>query len=66
MDSQNNKVEIGADKVKVYGPKVDGGYNITIETGEYSQQDIAKLMAIIKSGIPTRVTFVVDKRDILS
>lgn len=37
----------GADRVKIYGPKVtDGSYTITFETGEYSQHDVAELMRL--------------------
>lgn len=35
-----------ADKVKVTGPKVDGGFSITFEAGEYMQATIAKLLLI--------------------
>jgi hypothetical protein len=39
-------IEFGADKLKVYGPKSDGGYTITFETGEYEQIKIAELLKI--------------------
>lgn len=34
------------DKIKVNGPKVDGGYSITFEVGEYEQLKIAALLTI--------------------
>ena len=39
-------VKFGADKLKVYGPKVDGGYTITFETGEYERKNVAKMLEI--------------------
>jgi len=41
-----DKIEIIADKIKVYGPKVDGSYTITLEVGEYEREKIAKTMSI--------------------
>lgn len=35
-----------ADKVKVNGPKVDGGFTVTFEVGEHQQFEVAKLLAI--------------------
>lgn len=35
-----------ADKVKVNGPKVDGGFSVTFEVGEHMQYEVAKLIAI--------------------
>lgn len=40
------KIEFNADKVKIYGPKTDGGYTITFETGEYEQEKVAELLKI--------------------
>jgi hypothetical protein len=35
-----------ADKIKFSGPRVDGSYSVTLETGEYEQGKIAQLMAL--------------------
>ena len=35
-----------ADKVRINGPKVDGGLSITFEVGEYEQEKIAELLKI--------------------
>lgn len=35
-----------ADKVKVSGPKVDGGYTVSFDLGEYEQPKVAQLIAI--------------------
>lgn len=40
------KVTLKADKVKITGPKVDGGFSVTLEVGEYEQAEVAKLLAI--------------------
>lgn len=53
---EENKVVFGADRVKVYGPKVtDNSYTVTIETGEYAQMDVAKIMMLPKNSM-LRVT----------
>lgn len=39
------KLVLSADKVRIRGPKVDGGYVVTLEMGEYMVKHIAKLMA---------------------
>lgn len=44
------EINIVADKIKVYGPKVDGGYTITLEVGEYMVDQIADLMKLAKAG----------------
>jgi len=41
-----NKIVFNADKVKISGPKVDGSCSITFDTGEYEQNNIAKLFKI--------------------
>lgn len=40
------KISFNADKVKVSGPKVDGSYSVTFDTGEYEQEKIAELVRI--------------------
>lgn len=39
-------IELNADKVKVRGPRVDGSWVISFETGEYEQEKIAQLLTI--------------------
>ena len=39
-------LEFSADKIKINGPKVDGGFTVTFETGEQEQINVAKLLAI--------------------
>lgn len=40
-----------ADKIKVTGPKVDGGYTVSFDVGEYEQLKVAKLLAIPQDAI---------------
>lgn len=40
-----------AEKVKVTGPKVDGGYSVTFEVGEYEQQHVANLLLLPRDTI---------------
>jgi len=39
-------IEFTVDKIKIYGPKVDGGYTVTFEVGEYEQNNLAELMKL--------------------
>jgi 5-hydroxyisourate hydrolase-like protein (transthyretin family) len=39
-------ITLAADKIKVSGPKVDGGYSLTFEVGEYMQEAVAKLLMV--------------------
>lgn len=39
-------ISFTADKVKVNGPKIDGGYSVTFEVGQYEQEKVAELMKI--------------------
>jgi len=48
-----------ADKVKVYGPKVDGGYSVTFEVGEYQADMVAELVKI-KGGRAIKLTVEVE------
>lgn len=40
------KLELIADKIIVRGPKIDGGYSVTFELGEYMQQKVAEILKI--------------------
>lgn len=35
-----------ADKVKINGPKADGGFTVSFETGEYEAAKVAALLSI--------------------
>lgn len=35
-----------AQKIKISGPKIDGSFVVTLETGEDQQLNVAKLLAI--------------------
>ena len=39
-------IEFTSDKIKITGPKMDGGYTVTFEVGEYMQLEVVKLLAI--------------------
>jgi hypothetical protein len=39
-------IEFIADKVKVNGPRIDGGYILSFEVGEYMQQQVSELLRI--------------------
>lgn len=39
-------IEFKADRVKVSGPKADGGYSIILEVGEYEQKNVAELLKL--------------------
>lgn len=53
------KISFNADSMKIYGPKVDGGFTVTFTTGEYEQLSIVKLMAISQA-MNIKVTAEVD------
>jgi hypothetical protein len=38
------QIKFIADKVRVNGPKVDGGYSVTFEVGEYEQEQVSELL----------------------
>ena len=44
--SATGKVEFHADKVKLSGPKLDGSWTVSFETGEYEQEKLAELLKI--------------------
>lgn len=53
-NAENNKepeVRIIVDGFKVYGPKVDGGYTVTLSMGEYEVHEFAKLLAFGRNTI---------------
>ena len=39
-------LSFSADKIKVNGPKIDGGYSVSFDVGEFEQPNVAKLFAI--------------------
>ena len=39
-------IEFTADKIKVSGPKVDGGYTVSFDVGEFEQLKVAALMTL--------------------
>jgi hypothetical protein len=39
-------IRIIADKIKIYGAKIDGSYTISFDVGEYQQTKIAELLLI--------------------
>lgn len=41
-----SKLDFIADKVRINGPKVDGGYSVTFEVGDYEQDKVASLLTI--------------------
>jgi len=56
------KVEFTADLVKIRGPKVDGGFAVTFEVGEYETAEVLSLplingeiiKVVVESGHDTR------------
>lgn len=34
------------DQIKIRGPKVDGGYTITLELGEYERDEVAEIVKL--------------------
>jgi hypothetical protein len=41
------------DKIKITGPKVDGGFTVSLDVGEYEQHKIAQLLTIPQDVIKT-------------
>ena len=39
-------IKFTVDKVKVYGPKIDGGWTVTFNIGEYEKQPLSQLMLL--------------------
>lgn len=48
-----------ADKVKITGPKVDGGFTVSFDVGEYEQSKVAQLLSIPQDSVK-RVRVEVD------
>lgn len=48
-------MEFTADKVKINGPKADGGFTVSFEVGEYESARVAALLSI-PSQTPIKVT----------
>lgn len=48
-------IKLTADKVKVTGPKVDGGYTVSFDVGEYEQANVARII-IIPQGQAIEIT----------
>lgn len=42
--SEDYRIKLVSDKLKVYGPKMDGSYTITFEFGEYEKAKIAEII----------------------
>lgn len=49
-------LNLTADQIRIRGPKVDGGYVITLEVGEFEVQTIAKLMSELDNSNVVKVT----------
>jgi len=45
-NSNKPLVEFGADKIKISGPRVDGSYVVSLETGEYEKNKIAEIIRV--------------------
>lgn len=39
-------IKIISDKIRIAGPKVDGGFTVSLDVGQHGQLDVAKLLAI--------------------
>ena len=39
-------IELIADKLSIRGPKIDGGYTITFDLGEYMQNQVSELLKL--------------------
>lgn len=52
-----SNITLQADKVKISGPKVDGGFTLSFEVGEHMQSEIAKCLLIPQqTGITVELT----------
>jgi hypothetical protein len=40
------RIELKSDKVKIYGPKVDGSYLLSFEIGEYELDSMANILKL--------------------
>ena len=50
---EGKQITFGADNIVIRGPRVDGTYSITFETGEYERDKVADLL---KMDTPVEVT----------
>lgn len=50
------KLNLVADQIRIRGPKVDGGYVITLELGEYQVKTLAQLMNELNTENVVKVT----------
>lgn len=55
-------LEITADKIKVNGPKVDGGFTVSFDIGEFEQDKVASLLTI-PQGQAIKITVEVDDEE---
>lgn len=39
-------IKFVADRVSITGPRVDGGYKVTFEVGEYEQGEVCELLRL--------------------
>lgn len=39
-------LKVISDRIRITGPKVDGGFTVMLDIGEHGQLDVAKLLAI--------------------
>lgn len=39
------------DGISISGPQIDGGYKVTLKTGEYSAEEIAKVLLLPKDKV---------------
>lgn len=44
-----------ADKLKINGPQVDGGYTITFYTGEYTKKEVSQLLNMNEGNLKVTV-----------
>lgn len=56
-------ISLMVDKIKVNGPKVDGGYSLLLEVGEYEQAKIAEVLSIPQ---PTNFKVIIEPENVLA
>ena len=59
VETTKKKVSFTADKVRVSGPKIDGGYIISFEVGEYMKDRVAQIINLSQDE-ELKVTVTVD------
>jgi hypothetical protein len=40
-----------ADKIRISGPRIDGSYTVTFETGEYEQEKISEILKLPQQAV---------------